>query len=107
LQDYEVTYILEYSNDPTFSNLPSIADDEYAQYELQNGGRMGDWHLKYENGALAAGRFVFVKYESPEQTFLFPSTVGALKNGETYWMKNYRISNSCRSSAGECSIQAG
>ncbi len=67
---------------------------------------MGDWHLRYENGALAAGRYVFVKSASPDQKFFFPATV-ALQNGRKYWMKNYRISNGCRSSAGELSSVAG
>jgi hypothetical protein len=107
VQDYEVTYILEYSNDPTFSNLPPIPAGTFSSYELMNGGRMGDHDLQYVNGALTAGRFIFVKYLSPDQTFNFPSTAGALQNGRTYWMRNYRISNGCRSSAGAfCSVFA-
>ena len=65
-----------------------------------NGGKMGDMDLQYSGGALAAGRFIFVKYQSPDQKFYFPSSVGALQNGQTYWMRNYRISNGCISSTG-------
>ena len=60
---------------------------------------MGDLDLQIVNGSLVAGRFVFVKYLSPSQQFVFPITVH-LTNGQTYWMRNYRISNGCVSSMG-------
>ena len=88
---------MEYSIDPSFSNLPPLnlqlpIFDKTAAVSSDGVDLANDFDLD-EEGRVRAGRFVFTKL-TPYDEFTFPRT-RFLENGVMYYFKNYKARDGC------------
>mmetsp|Transcript_49411 Transcript_49411/g.72480 ORF Transcript_49411/g.72480 Transcript_49411/m.72480 type:complete len:922 (-) Transcript_49411:1602-4367(-) len=93
--DTTIRWVLEYSEEEDFSNLPPLSlnrsmFDKTA--DISRGGVDLDFILD-NRGKVKAGRFVFTKL-TPNDQFNFP-IAKQLENGVMYYFKNYKVRDGC------------
>jgi hypothetical protein len=93
-QDYFVTYVLEYSTSPTFDDLGVIANNALENYTYASALGDSDVVQSSLGGGAQAGRFTFTKRTELMETWLVPAGT-TLRNGQTYYFRNYKIRDSC------------
>lgn len=97
LQDKTIRWVMEYSTDPSFENVPPLnlqlpIFDKTAAVSSDGVDLANDFDLDVA-GRVKGGRFVFTKL-TPFDEFKFPKT-RVLENGVLYYFKNYKVRDGC------------
>jgi hypothetical protein len=94
VQDATIRTVLEYSENPSFEDLPELdlARDVFDKTApLDEYGV--DIDISMRGSAIKSGRFVFTK-KRPDSSFIFPVT-RQLENGVDYYFRNYKVRDGC------------
>ena len=98
LQDITIRWVIEYSEEPDFSNLPPLnlnteLFDKTAF--IDSAGQDIQESFVISRGVVKAGRFVYTKL-TPSDAFSFPrGETRRLENGVRYYFKNYKVRDGC------------